>query len=218
MPIIDCSRIQKILVTRTDRIGDVVLSTPVFPAIKRRYPKVCVAALVLKETEAIVRGNPWIDQVIVYDKKGRYRSWWQTIWFGWSLRKERFDLVIHLHPTNRVNIISWLARIPIRIGYQRKSHFLLTHVIEEKKWQGKKHEAEYNFDLLSLIDVPMPEQLELYFPLLRSDDEALSRIEERDFGVCGSCSNDIKQTRLEALPWAKYCLNCQELQEQGLLE
>ena len=54
--------------------------------------------------------------------------------------------------------------------------------------------------------------------LLGLIDEALSRIEERDFGVCGSCSNDIKQTRLEALPWAKYCLNCQELQEQGLLD
>lgn len=164
------------MVTRTDRIGDVVLSTPVFGAIKKRYPSVHLAVMVLKETEPVVRGNPWIDQVIVYDKKGKSRGWWKTVRFGWSLLKERFDLAIHLHPTNRVNVISWLARIPIRIGYQTKNDFLLTHAIEETKWQGKKHEAEYNFDLLALMDVPTPEPLELCFPLWDRDRQALNRI------------------------------------------
>ncbi|PWT88991.1 MAG: RNA polymerase-binding protein DksA [Acidobacteria bacterium] len=54
--------------------------------------------------------------------------------------------------------------------------------------------------------------------LLQLIDEALSRIEDGEFGVCTSCTNDIKGPRLDAIPWAKYCLNCQELQEQGLLE
>ncbi len=54
--------------------------------------------------------------------------------------------------------------------------------------------------------------------LLGLIDEALGRIDVKDFGVCSSCSTHIKETRLEALPWAKYCLNCQELQEQGLLD
>lgn len=54
--------------------------------------------------------------------------------------------------------------------------------------------------------------------LLGLIDEAIKRLEEGEFGVCSNCSNDIKSTRLEAIPWAKYCLNCQELQEQGLLE
>ena len=173
--------IKRILVTRVDRIGDVVLSTPVFPAIKKRYPKSHVAVLVLKESEQIVRGNPWIDQVIIYDKKGRYRSWWKTMLFGLNLRQERFDVAIHLHATNRVNIISWLANIPIRIGYRVKLgdrhgnfHHLLTHIVEEKKWQGKRHEADYNFDLLSLIDVTRPDKLELYFPLADSEREILN--------------------------------------------
>jgi DnaK suppressor protein len=54
--------------------------------------------------------------------------------------------------------------------------------------------------------------------LLQLIEDAIKRIEDSEFGVCSSCSNDIKPTRLEAVPWAKYCLNCQELQEQGLLE
>jgi RNA polymerase-binding transcription factor len=54
--------------------------------------------------------------------------------------------------------------------------------------------------------------------LLQMIDEALIKIDEREFGFCSSCQNEIKVTRLDAVPWARYCINCQELQEQGLLE
>jgi DnaK suppressor protein len=54
--------------------------------------------------------------------------------------------------------------------------------------------------------------------MLQLIDEALGRIGNKEFGICSSCENEIKVTRLDAVPWAKYCLNCQELQEQGLLE
>ncbi|HET6266161.1 MAG TPA: TraR/DksA C4-type zinc finger protein [Acidobacteriota bacterium] len=54
--------------------------------------------------------------------------------------------------------------------------------------------------------------------LLAMIDDAIVRLKKGEFGVCSNCSNDIKSTRLEAVPWAKYCLSCQELQERGLLE
>ena len=54
--------------------------------------------------------------------------------------------------------------------------------------------------------------------LLSLIDEALGRMEDGEFGNCTSCTNEIKTPRLEAVPWAKYCLSCQELQEQGLLD
>ena len=49
-------------------------------------------------------------------------------------------------------------------------------------------------------------------------DEALLRIEDEEYGPCQNCENDINPKRLAAIPWARYCLNCQELLEQGLLE
>lgn len=49
-------------------------------------------------------------------------------------------------------------------------------------------------------------------------DEALRRIEDDEYGLCQNCENAITPKRLEAIPWARYCLNCQELVEQGLLE
>ena len=51
---------------------------------------------------------------------------------------------------------------------------------------------------------------------LRLLDEALRRIEAGDYGKCVMCDKDIALTRLEAIPWAKFCVVCQELQEQGL--
>lgn len=49
-------------------------------------------------------------------------------------------------------------------------------------------------------------------------NEALERIEDDEYGSCQNCEKEISTKRLDAIPWARYCLNCQELVEQGLLE
>ncbi|HVF46979.1 MAG TPA: TraR/DksA C4-type zinc finger protein [Pyrinomonadaceae bacterium] len=49
-------------------------------------------------------------------------------------------------------------------------------------------------------------------------DEALMRIDDEEYGSCQNCEKDINPKRLAALPWARYCLDCQELQEKGLLD
>jgi DnaK suppressor protein len=48
-------------------------------------------------------------------------------------------------------------------------------------------------------------------------DEALVRLGAKNFGVCATCDGEMEKKRLEAVPWAKLCLTCQEKQEQGLL-
>lgn len=49
-------------------------------------------------------------------------------------------------------------------------------------------------------------------------DEALLRIEDDEYGNCLNCEKAITPKRLQAIPWARYCLDCQELLEQGLLD
>jgi DnaK suppressor protein len=49
-------------------------------------------------------------------------------------------------------------------------------------------------------------------------DEALLRVDDDEYGFCQNCENEISPKRLAAIPWARYCLNCQELVEQGLLD
>jgi DnaK suppressor protein len=47
--------------------------------------------------------------------------------------------------------------------------------------------------------------------------DALKRIENESYGLCVNCEGEIQQKRLEAVPWARHCIACQEKQEQGLL-
>ncbi len=49
-------------------------------------------------------------------------------------------------------------------------------------------------------------------------DEALRRIDDKEYGTCQNCEKEINQKRLAAIPWARYCLDCQELLEKGLLD
>jgi DnaK suppressor protein len=53
--------------------------------------------------------------------------------------------------------------------------------------------------------------------LLALVDDALVRIRENGFGECISCHEELQQKRLEAVPWTRYCITCQEKKEQGLL-
>jgi DnaK suppressor protein len=53
--------------------------------------------------------------------------------------------------------------------------------------------------------------------MLQLVNDALVRIRDTSFGECTSCHEELQQKRLEAVPWTRYCLSCQEKQEQGSL-
>ena len=54
--------------------------------------------------------------------------------------------------------------------------------------------------------------------LLQMVESALARIREGSFGECISCGKDINPKRLEAVPWTRHCIECQEKLEKGMLE
>ena len=100
---------KRILVVRTDRIGDLLLSTPVIQALRQNYPDAYIAAMVSPYAKEIVEGNPYLDEVIIYDKDFKHKSWARSMKFASRLRKKRFDLALILHPTNRVHLITFFA-------------------------------------------------------------------------------------------------------------
>jgi DnaK suppressor protein len=53
--------------------------------------------------------------------------------------------------------------------------------------------------------------------LMLQVDEAIRRVENGSYASCANCGNPIARPRLEAVPWARYCIACQELLEQGML-
>ncbi|MBN3039328.1 MAG: glycosyltransferase family 9 protein [Candidatus Omnitrophica bacterium] len=159
----------KILVTRTDRIGDVLLSTPVIKSLRMRFPQSHITMLVRPYTRDIVIGNPYLSEVLIYDKYGKESSLWRSLLFALGLRKKKFDVALMLHPTNRVHLMAFIAGIKRRIGFNKKLGFLLTEKIEHKKQEGKKHELEYTLDLLRVFGKGA-EDCSLFMPI-REDSE-----------------------------------------------
>ncbi len=140
---------KRILLVRTDRIGDVVLTTPAIRAVRQSLPESFLAMMVRPYSVEVVKNNPHLDEVIVYDKRGKHKTFWNSFKFVRDLRKKEFDLAFVFHPTNRVNIITFLAGIPERIGYNRKCGFLLTKKLPDEKFKGEKHEIEYNLEVIA---------------------------------------------------------------------
>lgn len=189
--LMDLSRFKKILVIRTDRIGDVLLSTPVLFNLRKAFPQAHLAIMVTPYARDIVYGNPNINEVIIYDKRGLHKGWFATIEFAIAVAKKRFDLALVLHPTNRAHIVSFLAGIKHRIGYDKKFSFLLTYKLPDNKFKGKKHERDYALDLL--IHLGLDVEKVMPFMPIRQDSEVQV---ERLFKVEGI---DVSRDKLVAI-------------------
>jgi heptosyltransferase II len=163
-------RHKRILIVRNDRMGDVILSTPVFKAVRDAYPHAYIAVMVRPYTRAVVQGNPYIDEVIVFDKKEIGAGIFRFIGFIAGLRRRRFDLAIVLHPTNRDHLMMFLSNIKKRVGYDRKMGFLLTDRMSHDKHKGRKHESEYALDMLRFMGL-QPREKEFIIPVDRAAEQ-----------------------------------------------
>lgn len=166
---------ERILIVRTDRIGDVILSTPVIKAMRDNYPSSYIAMMVRPYAEEIVEGNPYLDEIILYDKDSAHKSWWESLQFMLSLKQKRFDVAIILHPTNRVHLITFFAGIPRRIGYNMKLGFLLTDRLKHIKQEGQKHEIEYNLDIIRYFRIE-PKDKSLYMPIKEESQRSIEHL------------------------------------------
>jgi ADP-heptose:LPS heptosyltransferase len=193
---------KRILIIRTDRIGDVILSTPVIQAARKAYPDAFIAFMTGPYTKDIVLGNPFLSEVILYDKDVEHKSVLATILFASRLKKYCFDLALILHSTNRVNWVAFLAGITKRVGYDRRAGWLLTDRMRYVKPQGAKHEAEYNLDVVREAGINFNGQdLRLYMPVSKEDEGKVSAflknngITEKDIFFCMHINADSPSKR-----------------------
>ena len=165
----------RILIVRTDRMGDVILSTPIIKNLRLAYPDSHIAFMCRPYTRDILAGNPYLNEVIVYDKYGRHKSFLASLKFALSLKNKKFNWAIILHPTNRAHLIAFFAGIPVRAGWDRKLGFLLTRKLNHTKHLGEKHELEYTLDLLKLLRVPVKDK-NTFFPLKAEDKDYINKL------------------------------------------
>lgn len=145
---------RNILIVRTDRIGDVILTTPAIKVLRQTYPAARISILIAPLTKELTAGNSDLDEIIVDDRRGVHRGisgFWRLVW---SLRRKKYDLAILYHTKKRTNCLCWAAGIPRRVGYKNeKFGFLLTDQIPDERHLGRQHEAQYCLDVLRHLGI-----------------------------------------------------------------
>lgn len=145
---------KRILVIRTDRIGDVVLTTPALKALRLAFPQAHLAVLITPATQDLIKGNPYVDEIILDDRKGVYKGVLGFLQLARRIRSGNFDLAVIYHTKRRYNLACFLAGVTVRLGYKNnKGGCFLNLPVDDMRPKGIKHEAMYCLDLLNAIGV-----------------------------------------------------------------
>jgi len=144
-------RPENILLVRTDRIGDVILSLPLTEAIKKEFPECKITFLVKSYTLDLVNAHPFIDEVLTLDEKDNTPTIFSNVK---KIKSKNFDSCIIVYPTFRIAFILFLTHIKNRIGtgYRSYSFFFTKKIYEHRKY-AELHELQYNMNLLKVFGI-----------------------------------------------------------------
>jgi heptosyltransferase-2 len=138
-----------ILIIQTAFLGDVILITPLVRATRQIFPDARIDALVTPETKPILANNPYITEVVTFDKRrNRLVSFWKTVT---EVRRNRYELAITPHSSLTTAYLMRLAGIHERLGFDRwaaAKH--LTMKVPHLESRGL-HKIKRNLHLLSIF-------------------------------------------------------------------
>ncbi len=137
---------KKILITRTDKLGDVILTLPLISEVRRIFPECEISFLTKSFAKDLLKGYPSFDKLVELEN---YKGFFSLVKF---IREERFEIVINVFPRFALALSFFLAGIKFRIGTgYRWFSFLYNRRLYEHRKYALKHESEYNIDLLKTI-------------------------------------------------------------------
>lgn len=167
----------KILVVQLAYLGDVVLSTPVLAAVKELYPDASLSVLTTPGGAALLQHGQHCDEILIFDKRGEFRGASGLIRMAKEIREREFDTVYSLHGSARTSLLLYLARVPLRIGFDRGwLRWLYTRRVQRS---SGGHAVERNLSLLEAERkqrrIDLPESMRLGAPQLEEVSEQIQR-------------------------------------------
>jgi len=170
------NRFRKIIVSRTDKIGDVVLSLPTFKFLKTRLPSIELIAHVNHSTYPIVQSSPYVDSIIKLEENEPFHL---TVT---KFRGTSSDAILFLYPNANLSVASYISGIPVRAGTAYRWYSFLYNVrVKEHRKKAIKSEAEYNLNIARALlnedqSTALPDDLKTN--LLRVDHAAEYRVNQ----------------------------------------
>lgn len=143
----------KVLINRSDAIGDSILTMPMAKILKEKYPEAKVTMLIAAKSADIFKSHPYIDEFKIYHRNARF----------YLKIREIFNIFREVKPTHYFyvgggylpNFISWFTRVKFRGGLKSRWHtyLFLNKGIRQKRSMVTMHEMEYNLNLLSPLGI-----------------------------------------------------------------
>jgi heptosyltransferase II len=146
---------QTILVRATNWVGDAVMSLPALQALRERYPSARISILARPWVADLYAREPFCDEVIAYQVPPSWKAPGAKWAVASQLRARQFDCAILLQNAFEAAALVWLARIPVRIGYNRDARGpLLSHAVTvPKAGEIPNHQRFYYLELLKRAGV-----------------------------------------------------------------
>ena len=141
---------KKILVIQTAFIGDVVLATALIENLHQQLPEVRIDILVRKGNESLFESHPFLNQVLVWDKKNnKYQNWLGLLF---KIRSCQYDVVINAQRFGATGAWTALSGAKIKIGFDKNPFsFLFTNTVVHQFSEKGQHEIDRNHQLLSCL-------------------------------------------------------------------
>ncbi len=154
------------MLVRTDRIGDVILTTPAINFLRLKFPEARIFFLTREYTAPILKHYRFLDEILIYRPEEEHRGIRGHLKLARQLAEKKIDLAFLFYPQATLALSLFMAKIRYRIGTgYRWYSFLLNHKIYEHRKYGRRHELEYNLILLRdfLPEIPKPEEIHFHF-------------------------------------------------------
>ena len=182
--VLSASSIRKVLVIRLDRIGDMVITTPIFRALKEKWPDVQVTVLTNPVNKNIVINNPFIDCILVYDRENMHKSLNSRLIFFRSIREKKFDLVIdpYLDYEFKTSFITRFVGNRFRLGFEFAGRGIFYNIRYNPNVfpvsTEKRHMIDYDLDLLEHIGIETQKRQPEVFLSTDEKENAYKRLED----------------------------------------
>ncbi|MDL2269551.1 lipopolysaccharide heptosyltransferase II [Desulfosarcina sp. OttesenSCG-928-A07] len=141
--------IRRLLIRSTNWIGDAVMTTPAVRAIRKNFPNAHITILAKPWVAPVFEHSPDVDDILIFDAAGRHKGVFGILRLAGDLRRCRFDATILLQNAIEAALITFMAKIPIRIGFDTDARrFLLTHPVHRTPAIKAVHQTGYYLEIL----------------------------------------------------------------------
>jgi len=148
----------RILLIRPDRLGDVLLTTPVIQALKQNFPNSSLTLMTQQVLKPLFSPLSDLDDYMTYDPSAEHLGVAGLLRLRDQIKEKNFDIAITFQSHFKISTALFLSGVTRRVGPFSKLHsfLLLNHGVFQKRSEVKMHESQYNLDLLKKIGIKNP--------------------------------------------------------------